>query len=141
MARLKQAAQNAGLPFADRKMTYNSRMAQELAKWAESKGKENEFHKAVFQAYFVQGLNIGKMTTLTALADSIELSAEEAEEVLRKKVFKEAVDADWVRSRHLGIQAVPTLVLDQCTLVGAQPYEKIAALLDAAGVRKRKEEK
>ena len=38
MIRLKQAAQEAGLPFNDRTMTYNSRLAQELAKWAETEG-------------------------------------------------------------------------------------------------------
>ena len=61
MVRLKQAAQEAGLPFSDRTMTYNSRLAQELAKWAESEDRGDEFHRAVFRAYFVQGTNIGKV--------------------------------------------------------------------------------
>jgi predicted DsbA family dithiol-disulfide isomerase len=42
--RLKQVADELGLPLGDRKMTFNSRLAQELAKWAESKGKGDEFH-------------------------------------------------------------------------------------------------
>ena len=137
MARLKQAARDAGLPFGDRKMTYNSRLAQELAKWAGSKGKEDQFHKAIFQAYFVKGINIGKIAELTKLAESIGLPGKEAEEVLQKRTYKEAVDGDWVRSRQMGIQAVPTLVLDRCALVGAQPYEKMAEFLEAANVRKK----
>ncbi len=36
--RLNQVARELDLPFSERKMTYNSRLAQELAKWAESKG-------------------------------------------------------------------------------------------------------
>jgi predicted DsbA family dithiol-disulfide isomerase len=31
-----------------RKKTYNSRLAQELGKWAETKGKGDEYHDAVF---------------------------------------------------------------------------------------------
>ncbi len=136
-ARLKQAARDAGLPFGDRKMTYNSRLAQELGKWAESKGKGTEFHHRVFKAYFVDGINIGKISELTSLAGDIGLSEDEAQEVLRKRVFKEAVDSDWVRSRQKGVQAVPTFLLEERFLVGAQPYEKIAAFLEAAGVKKR----
>jgi len=135
--RLKQAAQDAGLPLGERKMTYNSRLAQELGKWAEVKGKGDEFHQAIFRAYFVQGINIGKIPELAHLAESIGLPEDEAQEVLQKRAFKEAVDQDWARSRQQGIQAVPTLLLGQHFLVGAQPYEKMADFLDKAGVRRR----
>ena len=136
-ARLKQAAQDAGLPYGDRKMTYNSRLAQELGKWAESKGKGDEFHHRAFKAYFADGINIGKIPELASLAGEIGLPEEKAREVLQKRLFKEAVDSDWVRSRQKGIQAVPTFHLGERVLVGAQPYEKMVALLKAAGVKKR----
>ena len=136
-ARLKQAAQDAGLPLSERKMTYNSRLAQELGKWAESKGKGAEFHHRIFKAYFVDGLNIGKIAELSSLAGEIGLDEEEAREVLQKRVFKEAVDSDWIRSYRKGIQAVPTFLLGERFLVGAQPYERLASFLEAGGVKKR----
>ncbi len=141
MVRLKQAAREAGLPFTDRTMTYNSRPAQELAKWAESKGRGDEFHRAVFQAYFVQGTNIGKVQELLDLVRSLGLPEAEAATVLQERTFKGAVDLDWARSRELGIRAVPTFVLGRQSLVGAQPYEKLTAWMDTAGVRRRKDEK
>lgn len=137
-ARLKQAARDAGLPLGERKMTYNSRLAQELGKWAESKGKGDEFHHRAFKAYFVEGINIGKIPVLTSLAGDIGLPEDEAQEVLQKRTFKTAVDSDWVRSHQKGIQAVPTFLLGERVLVGAQPYEKLAAFLEAAGVKKGK---
>ena len=137
MARLKQAARDAGLPFGERKMTYNSRLAQELGKWAESKGKGDEFHHRAFKAYFVEGINIGKIPELTSLAGAIGLPEDEAREVLQQRVFKEAVDSDWVRSRQMGIQAVPTFHLGERVLVGAQPYEKLAALVEACGIKRK----
>jgi predicted DsbA family dithiol-disulfide isomerase len=136
-ARLKQAARDAGLPFGDRKMTYNSRLAQELGKWAESKGKGAEFHHRAFKAYFVDGINIGKITELISMAGEIGLAEDEAREVLEKRAFKEAVDSDWRRSLQKGVQAVPTFLFGERVLVGAQPYEKIAAFVETAGVKKR----
>ncbi|MCG6533312.1 MAG: DsbA family protein [Syntrophales bacterium LBB04] len=137
MGRLKQAALEAGLPLSDRKMTYNTRLAQELAKWAESKGKGEEFHRTVFQAYFVDGTNLGKIQELIALVKPIGLSEEEARNVLIERRFEEAVDSDWARSRQLGIQAVPTFVLDGNFLVGAQSYEQLVKFVEAGRVRKR----
>jgi predicted DsbA family dithiol-disulfide isomerase len=141
MVRLKQAAQEAGLPFSDRTMTYNSRLAQELAKWAEREDRGDEFNRAVFRAYFVQGTNIGKVPELLDLVRSLGLPEAEAERVLRERTFKEAVDLDWARSRELGIRAVPTFFLGRQSLVGAQPYKKLIALMETAGVRRRKNEK
>jgi len=141
MIRLQQAAQEAGLPFSTRKMTYNSRLAQELAKWAEAEGRGEEYHRAVFRAYFAQGINIGKVQELLALVRSLGLPEAGAETVLRERGFKQAVDLDWARSRELGIRAVPTFVLGRQSLVGAQPYKKLAALLETAEVRRRENEK
>ena len=137
MSRLRLAAQEAGLPYGNREMTYNSRLAQELAKWAESKGKEKEFHWAVFEAYFVHGMNIGDISILEKLVRRIGLSGEEAGEILRQRRFKEDVDSDWIRSRQMGIQAVPSFSFENRVLVGALPYEKITAFVEAAGVKKR----
>jgi predicted DsbA family dithiol-disulfide isomerase len=136
MARLKQVADELGLPLGDRKKTYNSRLAQELAKWAESEGKGDPFHKAVFRAYFVDGKNIGRVDELVALAKSLGLSGKSARSVLELRAFKETVDSDWLRSYALGITGVPTFVVDQQTTVGFQPYEELEQLLKKCGIKK-----
>jgi predicted DsbA family dithiol-disulfide isomerase len=136
--RLKQVAHDLGLPLGERTMTYNSRLAQELAKWAESKKKGDEYHKAIFRAYFVEGRNIGKINELVLLARSLGLPDEEARQVLKLRTFREAVDADWSRCHALGITAVPTFVLDHQRVTGFQPYESLQQLLKAKNIiRKR----
>ncbi len=137
MLRLKKVAEELGLPLGERKKTYNSRLAQELAKWAESKGRGDEFHEAVFRAYFVDGKNIGKREELVALATSIGLPAEEAQTILQSRTFKDAVDSDWDRAHRMGITAVPTFLIGRETAVGAQPYEVLEQFLKANGVKKR----
>ena len=123
---MKGVAAQEGLPFGDRKKTFNSRRAQELAKWAESKGQGDVFHDAVFRAYFVDGKNISKTGNLVELAESLRLSGKEARVVLKTGAYREAVDQDWMRSRRLGVTAVPTFLWGQKFVVGAQPYEVLA---------------
>jgi len=55
MARLRRVADELGLPWRERDRTYNSRLAQEMSKWAEDKGSGEEFHMSVFRAYFAEG--------------------------------------------------------------------------------------
>ncbi len=118
-----------GLPLGERTRTYNSRLAQELAKWAESKGKGDEFHDAVFRAYFVDGRNIAQIDVLASLALGVGLSADEARVIILERSFREAVDADWMRSQQMGITAVPTFVVGREAVVGAQPYEVLEQFL------------
>jgi len=138
MSRLKQVAEELGLPLGERRKTYNSRLAQELAKWAESKGKGDPFHESVFRAYFVDGKNIGKVDELVALVKPIGLPEKEARSALESRAFKEAVDADWSRSRTFGITGVPTFLVDHRATVGFQPYEALEKFLKTCGVKQRK---
>jgi predicted DsbA family dithiol-disulfide isomerase len=129
MARLRDAAAAEGLPFGERNMTYNSRLAQELGKWAESEGEIEDYNRGVFQAYFAQGRNIGETAVLMAVAESAGLNPKEAEKVLAERRFSRPVDADWERSRQLGIRAVPTFVMNGRMLVGAQPETELDAFV------------
>jgi predicted DsbA family dithiol-disulfide isomerase len=135
--RLKKVAQEVGLPLGERKKTYNSRLAQELAKWAESKDRGDEFHDAVFRAYFVEGKNIAKIDELVGLAKSVGLPDKEARTALQLRTFRKAVDADWSRAHEMGVSAVPTFVINHQAVVGAQPYEVLEKFLRDNKVKKR----
>ena len=137
MARLKKVAKELGLPLGERKKTYNSRLAQELGKWAETKGKGNEYHDAVFRAYFVDGENIAKADVLMGLVKAVGLPENEAREALQMRAFKESVDSDWNLAYQMGISAVPTFALNHQTVVGAQPYEVLEQFLRNNGVKKK----
>ena len=136
MQRLKNKAAELGLPFGERRNTYNSRLAQELGSWAESKNRGDAFHMAAFKAYFVDGKNIAKIPVLLDLAASAGLPREEAEVVLSTRAFKDPVDADWAISKARGITAVPTFMINHDKLVGAQPYETLEKFMAANGVRR-----
>lgn len=137
VARLKHVANDLGLPFGNRQKTYNSRLAQELGKWAESEGKGDEFHNAVFRAYFVDGLNISDISKLVELGEKVGLPEENLRPVLETRAYKAAVDSDWTRSYQLGIAAVPTFMINHQTLVGAQPYNVLAKFVESNHVSRR----
>ncbi len=137
--RLVSLMEAEGLEYGDRTHTYNSRLCQELAKWAERKptGACGKIHDALYRAYFVEGVNLAKVDELVRIAESLDLSGDEAREVLETRAEQQAVDLDWERSRQLGVTGVPTFMADNKVVVGARPYEMLEALVTRAGARKR----
>jgi predicted DsbA family dithiol-disulfide isomerase len=132
-AQMKARMDAEGLPYGERTHTYNSRLAQELGKWADTQPGGEAFHDAMFRAYFVEARDISKPAVLLEIAGGVGLPVEAARDVLEKRTFKEAVDRDWELSRRYGITGVPTFVMGDRGVVGAQPYEVLEQLVK--GVR------
>lgn len=129
LQRVQQVAGELGLPFGTRTRTFNSRRAQELGKWAEQQGVGETYHKAVYQAYFVDGCNIAAPEVLAAIAGSIGLDPCKAKQVIDNHSYAVHVDEDWQRAEELGVTAVPTCVYRQQALVGFQDYVNYRRLL------------
>ena len=128
--RMKSLMDDEGLPYGKRSHTYNSRLAQELGKWADTQEGGDGIHDALYKAYFVDGLDIGDVDILVDIAVSVGLTSADARAVLDTRSFAEAVDADWAKSRQYGVTGVPTFVAGGYAVVGAQPYESLASLLE-----------
>ena len=132
---MKQRMAAEGLPYGDRTHTYNSRLAQELGKWADTQPGGAAIHDALFKAYFVDARNVHDLDVLLDVARSVGLPVEEARAVIEERRFEPAVDEDWARSRAYGVTGVPTFVAGRTGVVGAQPYEVIERLLLEAGAQ------
>ena len=128
-AQMKARMDAEGLPYGERTMTYNSRLAQELGKWADTQPGGEAIHDALFRAYFVDARDISQPAVLLDIVERVGLSADGAREVLENRTFKDAVDADWTLSRQYGITGVPTFVAGGYGVVGAQPYEALEQLV------------
>ena len=136
-ARMKGLMDTEGLPYSRRTHTYNSRLAQELAKWADTQPGFKKIHEALYKAYFVDLRNLADKQVLLDIAQSVGLPVDETESVLDNRTFKHEVDADWQKARQYGITGVPTFVVNGSKIVGAQPYEILAEHLHSAGVREK----
>ena len=128
-ARLLQVAVAEGLPLTERSRTYNSRLAQELGKWAEEQGRGDQFRHAVYRAYFVEGANIAQAEELVRIAAAAGLPADEARTVLTERSCAAAVDADWQRAIDLRITAVPTHLYGGKRLTGFAAYDDFVRLI------------
>ena len=133
-AQMRARMDAEGLPYGERSMTYNSRLAQELGKWADTQPGGEALHDALFRAYFVEARDISQPAVLLDIVARLGLSVDGAREVLEKRTFEAAVDADWALSRQYGITGVPTFVVGRYGVVGAQPYEALEALVRKAGM-------
>jgi predicted DsbA family dithiol-disulfide isomerase len=69
---------------------------------------------------------------LLEVAKSVGLDEAKAREVLETRSYKDAVDADWDKSRQYGVTGVPTFVAGRQGVVGAQPYETLVQLIESA---------
>ena len=135
--RMKGLMDAEGLPYGRSSHTYNSRLAQELARWADSQPGFGAIHTGLYQSYFVHGQNIGDLNLLVDLAASVGLPAAEARGVLEQRLFKEAVDDDWQKARKYGVTGVPTFVSEGQGVVGAQPYDVLELLLIRTGAERK----
>jgi predicted DsbA family dithiol-disulfide isomerase len=129
-AQMKARMDAEGLPYGERTMTYNSRLSQELGKWADTQPGGEAFHDAMFRAYFVEARDISSREVLLDIVKHVGLPVDAAREVLEKRTFKDAVDADWKLSREYGVTGVPTFVVGRYGVVGAQPYETLVQLVE-----------
>ena len=136
-AQMRERMAAEGLPYGERTMTYNSRLAQELGKWADTQPGGEAIHDALFRAYFVDVKNIASPEVLLEVAESVGLPREEAKQVLETRSFKQAVDEDWAKSHQYGVTGVPTFVAGGHGVVGAQPYETLERLVQQAAANPR----
>ena len=136
-ARIADLMAQEGLAYGSRTHTYNSRLAQELGKWGDDQPGGERIHDALFRAYFVDGVNLADIDRLVQIADSVGLPETEARQVLMRRGYREAVDADWQRAAELGVTSVPTFVADGRGVVGAQPYEVLERFVEAIGAARR----
>jgi predicted DsbA family dithiol-disulfide isomerase len=136
-AQMKARMDAEGLPYGERTMTYNSRIAQEVGKWADTQPGGEAIHDAMFRAYFVETRNIGDPAVILEIVKQAGLSVEGAREVIEKRTFKDAVDEDWALSRQLGVTGVPTFVAGRYGVVGAQPYETLERLVERAAAEEK----
>ena len=131
-AQMKARMDAEGLPYGERARTYNSRLAQELGKWADTQPGGEAIHDAIFRAYFAEGRDISQPAVLLDVARQVGLPIDAAREVLDKRTFKDAIDADWKLSREYGVTGVPTFVAGRYGVVGAQPYDELVQLVQKA---------
>ena len=120
--------------FAGIGRTPNTLNAHRLIGWADRQGiPAVTAIDRLFRAYFVDGADIGDPAVLAELAGDIGLVAPDVGAYLQTTRDADAIAAQDSMARLLGIDAVPTFVIDRrYAISGAQEPETLLPLLDLA---------
>ena len=129
---LRARGEEVGFTFELDKRTriYNTFDAHRLLHWAGTEGKQRELKHALFEAYFREGRDPSDHEVLLDLAARVGLDASRARGVLESDEYAREVRAHELFYRDHGINAVPTLVVnDRYLIQGGQPVEVFEQLL------------
>lgn len=124
LGRLRKAGAPYGINFNEMKKISNSKLALEASEFAREHGKFEEFHDNVFQAYFLNGKDIGEIKTILDIAGETGLAPTDLEKSLQEGVYTPRL----VKSRELGgefqVTGLPAFIINgKKKIVGAQQYE------------------
>ena len=130
-AHLTSRMVEAGIEYQYSETLYNTRLAQELTKWAATQPGGETLPMALFRSYFVHGRNLADIEVLVETALSSGLDGDEARKTLEQRSFSAAVDDDWALASQHQISGVPAMVGAGYLLSGAQPLPELKRFLDS----------
>ena len=103
-------------------------MASEFAR---DKGQYNSFHENIFHAYFSEGLDIGSLDIIAAVAEKSGLDKKEILNAVKDGRYASRLDGARKEAQLIGLTGVPTFIINnKHKIVGAQPIEVFRDLLD-----------
>ena len=120
---VKSLSDEVGLQMKRPGFVASSRPALEAAEYAKEQSKFDQFHLAVFKAYWEEGKNIGLTSILRDIAEKCGLDGDELEHSLNEGRYAEEIDRQNEEARSLGINGIPAYIVGHYLVEGAQPYQ------------------
>ena len=117
--------------FDDIRRTPNTIECHRLIRFAGLKGRQDAVVEALFQAYFLDGEDIGSPEVLVEVAAGAGLDPAETRAFLDSDLEAEAVRAEDLEARRAGLQGVPTFIVNgKYALSGAHMPEVMHQMFD-----------
>jgi predicted DsbA family dithiol-disulfide isomerase len=127
MASLKEMAADEGVVLKEHDFTTNSRSALLLAEAAKLLGRTvfYRLHDLLFEAFFVEGRNIGDRAVLESLGREAGMSADQIAAAWNEDASNEKLAQYRQAALDLGVRATPTFFIGEQRLDGAVPYSQL----------------
>jgi predicted DsbA family dithiol-disulfide isomerase len=124
MEHLRTMGASFGITFIDRPLLSNSRLALQAVEFARDNNKFQEYHQALFTAYFSEGLNIGDLNVLRQIACDTGLNAEALIQGVESGKYRSKLVEVQNDAARLGVTGVPTFFIGmKKSIIGAQSLE------------------
>jgi predicted DsbA family dithiol-disulfide isomerase len=127
--------EEAGLPYVGAiEKVPNSRKALMVAELARDRGRLEELHPRLFDAYWGRGRDIGDEQVLIEEGRAAGLDEAEIVDAMGNDAYRQVVQSATDAAIELGAGGVPAWVIDRRALVpGAQPHDVFERLLERLG--------
>ena len=138
---VEMAKNHYGIDIKQGPFGIDSRPALIGQKFAEQFGLGEPYHKAVFEAYWLDEKNIEDREILGAIAQEIGLVKEDFLASLDDADLEAEVDDDILLARQYELRGVPALIFeDKFYIPGAQPYEELVRVVEQLEKRLEQEQ-
>ena len=107
--------------------------AHRLIRWASEVGLADEVVESLFEAYFIDGRDIGDHGVLLDIADRAGMRRDGVAKLLESTEAREEVTIEILQAQQMGIQGVPCFIFaSKVAVQGAHPVETLVQALDEA---------
>ena len=113
--------------------TPNTVNSHRLVRYAATQGIQTPVINAIFEAYFLNGKDIGEISILANIARDVGLDHDQISEFLQSDRDVETILAEDELARRIGVNGVPCFIVDRKYAVsGAQSPEVLVQVFDLA---------
>lgn len=127
------ASEGIAFNFDGIKRTPNTLSAHSVLRWALETGVQYDLKERLFQAYFLQGRDIGDHHVLADVAGLVGMDAARVKEMLDQGIDADTVQAEDQMAREMGITGVPFFIVERrFGISGAQTPDVLLQVIDKA---------
>ena len=137
-AGLTRLSAQAGLEMKHHDRLINSRPALQAAEFARAAGRYPLMHRALFEAYWLEGRDVSDLAVLREIGAGLGLEVEAMVTAIKANLYGDYLDARRAEAMDLMISGIPAHVInDRYLVMGAQPYEVFEQVMEKVGTIRR----
>lgn len=110
----------------------NSKLALKAAEYAREKNCFEIFQQKMFDAYWVDGKNIGALQVVLEVASSVGLNANELSEKLQRGDYDQILIQSQEEMQRINYVAIPTFVISTYVVYGIHEYDTVRRAVQLA---------
>jgi len=135
---LTRLSAQVGLELKNHDRLINSRPALQAAEFARAAGLFEPIHRALFDAYWLEGLDVSDLGVLRDIGARVGLDVDAMETAVRANRYGDYLDARRAEALELMISGIPAHVIaDRYLVMGAQPYPVFEQVMAKVGAARR----
>lgn len=120
---LRTYAEEAGLVMKRSSITPNTMYSLEATEYAQHQGAYDEFHHALYRAFWGDQKNLGDLEVIQEVAEGCGLNWPELSQRLESGYYRETVMTQFQEAMEIGIRGIPAFLIGNQLFTGAQPYD------------------